>query len=88
MSDDSDPEAIIWWHVYLSRRRLTKDGLDPLLRVVADDRTWGVVIAPDGLDWLYHPYDGGADVLLPSAVCRDKLAAAHRDWLSPHPAGL
>lgn len=86
--DDSDPEAVIWWHAYLSRLPLTKDRLDPLLRVVADDRTWGVVIAPESLDWLYHPYDGGADVLLPSAARRDELAAAHREWLSPHPAGL
>jgi hypothetical protein len=88
VSDDSDPESVIWWHAYLSRLPLADDGLDPLLRVVADDRTWGVVIAPDSLDWLYHPYDGGADVLLPSAARRDELAAAHRDWLSPHPAGL
>jgi hypothetical protein len=86
--DDSDPAAIIWWHAYLSRLPLTHDGLDPLLRVVGDDRTWGVVLAPESLEWLYHPYDGGADVLLPTAGRRDELAAAHRDWLSSHASGL
>lgn len=88
LTDDSDPTWLTWQHAYLNRLPLCPDSLDPLLRVVADDHTWGVIIALDGLDWLYHPYDGGADVLLPSSGQRDLLSAAHRDWLSSHPLGL
>ncbi|MEU8403165.1 hypothetical protein AB0C28_49000 [Nonomuraea sp. NPDC048892] len=37
---------------------------------------------------LYHPYDGGADVILTNTQERDTLKAAHTDWLSKHPSGL
>ena len=62
--------------------------IDPLLRVVADDETSGVVIAPSDFEWLYHPYDGGADVFLPSRERRDLLSLAHHRWLSRYPGGL
>ncbi|TQS31246.1 hypothetical protein FLW16_00640 [Microbispora sp. KK1-11] len=42
---------------------------------------------PD-LRWLYHPYDGGADVIAPTRTERDALKERHRDWLSAHPLGL
>ncbi|WP_271220352.1 DUF3885 domain-containing protein [Streptosporangium carneum] len=62
--------------------------LDPLLRAVADDEISYAIIAPLDLRWLYHPYDGGADVIAPTAHERDVLKDRHTDWLSAHPAGL
>jgi hypothetical protein len=62
--------------------------LDPLLRGVADDEISYVIIAPLDLRWLYHPYDGGADIIAPTAHDRDALKDRHADWLSAHPAGL
>lgn len=61
--------------------------LDSLLLADADDEGRFVIGAPD-LEWLYCPYDGGADVLLPSAAERDALKERHADWLSAHPQGL
>ena len=46
-----------------------------------------LLFEPD-LRWVYHPYDGGADVLTTLAPRRDALRARYRDWLSPHPGGL
>lgn len=68
----------------------THDAIDSgrLLRQVADDVIASVVIADIDLLWLYHPYDGGMDVILPSPHARDALRDRHRDWLSRHPAGL
>jgi hypothetical protein len=40
------------------------------------------------LRWLFAPYDGGMDVVLPTTAERDHLRSAHSDWLSTHPAGL
>jgi hypothetical protein len=37
------------------------EDLDPLLMLAADNETAAVTIADPDLDWLYHPYDGGAD---------------------------
>ncbi|MEU8122197.1 hypothetical protein AB0C21_26120 [Spirillospora sp. NPDC049024] len=59
-----------------------------MLRDVADDRLPHVIIAPLDLKWLYHPYDGGADVIAPTVHDRDVLKTCHADWLPAHPAGL
>ena len=55
---------------------------------VADDEISYAIIAPLDLRWLYHPYDGGADVIAPTAYEHDVLKGRHADWLSAHPAGL
>ena len=62
--------------------------VDGLLRAVADDEIGGVILGPADLRWLYHPYDGGADVILPTPFERDALKERHPAWLSRHPAGL
>lgn len=59
-----------------------------LLQGVTDDELGCVIIAPRDLRWLYHPHDGGADVIAPTTRERDALKIRHRDWLSAHPAGL
>jgi hypothetical protein len=83
----ADPE-LLFAHLYLERRPWRPGVLDDLLRAVADAELGGVLIAPADLRWLYHPYDGGADVILPSGAERDALAARHAAWRSPHPSGL
>jgi hypothetical protein len=74
--------------LYVSSTSHDRRMLDSLLRAVADDEIDNVIIAPPDLRWLYHPYDGGADVIAPTADDRDGLKERHRDWLSAHPAGL
>ncbi|GAA1516621.1 hypothetical protein GCM10009677_57390 [Sphaerisporangium rubeum] len=36
-----------------------------MLRAVTDDEISNVLLGPANLRWLYHPYDGGIDVILP-----------------------
>jgi hypothetical protein len=62
--------------------------VDTLLRHVADYVIANVLVADTGLRWLYHPYDGGMDVLLPTTLKRDALRDRHLDWLSMRPDGL
>jgi hypothetical protein len=45
-------------------------------------------VADPALDWLYHPYDGGMDVIAPSTTERDALRDRHRGWLSARLDGL
>jgi len=85
---DDEPGFESWMHLYVSQVVWRPGILDPLLRQVADDVIANVLIADIGLQWLYHPYDGGMDVILPSPGERDALHDKHRDWLSRHPAGL
>jgi hypothetical protein len=85
---DDDPEYGSHMHLYVSQMRWSSGRVDPLLRLVADDVIGNVLVADARLRWLYHPYDGGMDVITSSAAERETLKERHRDWLSAHPAGL
>ena len=93
------PEASFWQtlpaegddaqlSLYVSSARLDDRYLDALLRMVVHDAVHFVIITNPELTWLYHPYDGGADVIAATTSARDQLKAAHADWLSDHPEGL
>jgi hypothetical protein len=88
LTGDSIPAEETWTHLWASAARLHGEELPRLLRLVADDVTGGVIITTAEMGWLYHPYDGGADVIAASPAHRDQLRRAHADWLSAHPAGL
>lgn len=88
LTDDSDPAPEIWTHLYVDERDVDDPELDQLLRLVADDRTAGVLITAPEFDWVYAPYDGGADVHVRRREDREGLAARHPDWLPSHPSGL
>lgn len=81
---DDEPESTFW--VREGIRDL--DAIDDLMTLVADGGAGSVVIADSTLAWLYHPYDGGADIIARSSDERDRLRKAHPDWLSPRPDGL
>lgn len=83
-----DEYSECWSHLFVTELTWSPGALDPVLRTVADDEVGGVIIAPIDLEWLYHPYDGGADVLLPTATLRDQLRDRHPQWLSALPHGL
>ncbi|MDA1386248.1 DUF3885 domain-containing protein [Glycomyces lechevalierae] len=71
--------------LFLTRHVWQRGLLDPRLRKVADDREPGGIITDPGARWLFHPYDGGMDVIAPTAADRDALRDRHQDWLSKHP---
>ncbi|WP_411722318.1 hypothetical protein [Mycetocola sp.] len=86
--DLSDPDYPVWTHLYVGSTALDAEELRSLLMLVADDGTSDVVICPPGGDWLYHPYDGGGDVIAPDHTTRDILRDRHADWLPANPHGL
>ncbi|WP_217280591.1 DUF3885 domain-containing protein [Kibdelosporangium persicum] len=86
--DETDPDFITYTHLYASRRPWRSGLVDDLLRAVADDVTGNVMITSLSFDRVHHPYDGGADILLPTTGERDALKHRHTDWLSAHPLGL
>jgi len=88
LMQDEDPDDPNYWHVFASEWEWSPGILDPILRLVANEQLSNVFIFSIGDTWLYHPYDGAADVILPSGSQRDALRDRHRAWLSPHPAGL
>ncbi|MCJ1677791.1 hypothetical protein MTF65_10645 [Streptomyces sp. APSN-46.1] len=87
LDDASDPDPDNPWYFYADRRPWVRGCLDPLLRAVADDAVSGVFVTNPDLTRIHHPYDGGADVILPTPEERDRLRARHTAWLSAHPSG-
>lgn len=85
---ETDPDFISYTHLYAGRRRWRAGIVDVLLRAVADEVAANVMIASLSFDRVHHPYDGGADVLLPTTGERDRLKCRHPDWLSRRPSGL
>ncbi|WP_394814504.1 DUF3885 domain-containing protein [Streptomyces chisholmiae] len=88
VADDPDPEFRTYCHLFAARRPWRRGCVDPLLRDIADDKVAGVLITDTALRRVHHPYDGGADVFLPTPDERDRTRARHTDWLSRHPSGL
>jgi hypothetical protein len=77
----TEPGFQSWQHHYASRMDMTDPALDQLLVCVANDMTDEVILTRATCAWVYHPYDGGAEVFAGSTEDRDRLAAAHADWL-------
>jgi len=75
-------------HLYVDSIDSRSAEFDELLRAAADWQIANIIIGPHDLRWLYHPYDGGADVIAPTTSRRDQLRANFKTWLSPHPEGL
>jgi hypothetical protein len=86
--DLTEPAFPVWAHLHVNAVSLDDQVLVELLRLVADDAVADVIICPPDARWLYHPYDGGADVIAPDAPTRDLLRSRHADWLSALPSGL
>ncbi|WP_330468017.1 hypothetical protein [Micromonospora zamorensis] len=85
---EEEAECRIYRQLYAETILWRPGAIDVLLRAVADDELANVILAPTDLRWLYLPYDGGADVVLPTREQRDALKAQHRDWLSQQSSGL
>ncbi|WP_086821718.1 hypothetical protein [Allokutzneria sp. NRRL B-24872] len=83
--EPDDPEYAL--DLYISSQLHEPGCFDQVLRYIADDRAREVIIADTALRWLYHPYDGGADVILATSRERDLLKAKFSDWLSARADG-
>jgi hypothetical protein len=87
MHEHDDFDVPTYWHLFHRPLRWRAGMLDALLRRVAQWQTVNVMILSTAVPHLYHPYDGGADVLVEAEVRRDELRAKYASWLSPRPDG-
>ncbi len=77
-----------YWHFFMATLSWQSGMTDTLLQQVADDVAGNVLFVSMGHTTVYHPYDGGADVILPSPAARDAMRNHYASWLSSHPLGL
>jgi len=86
-SIDKLEECDICWHLYAAKVKYTGGELDTVFRMVADEELGNVLIVGVEDKFVFHPYDGGADIILPSTKRRDSFRSIYSGWLSKHPEG-
>lgn len=73
-----------YWHIYMSAREFAPGAFDHLLKTAAEDAAdsgiVNVIFLGPSTRRLMHVYDGGADVVLESALKRDQLRDRYADW--------
>jgi hypothetical protein len=84
---EDDEENPNYWHLFFSTWSWSPGVFDSLLRLVADDVIANIHLASTSARWIYHPYDGGADVILNTAKERDSLKQTFSHWLSQRDDG-
>ncbi|BDD80800.1 hypothetical protein TPB0596_05630 [Tsukamurella pulmonis] len=77
---EEDEEDLIWTHLYLNQVHRDADELRQLLRLVADAGV-PVIVTGSDVTWADCPYDGGADLILPTVAERDRIADRFKQWL-------
>jgi len=75
--EEDDPFTYFWVTPINSLASL----IGPLERVVEEQGH--VYITDAGMNWIYFPYDGGADVYSASIEIATTLRERHSDWLPP-----
>lgn len=82
--DDDGPIPL---YAFVRRFPLARGLLDPFLRRAADDVD-RILFTNEAVEWIYAPYDGGADVIARTTADRDALRERYADWLSRNPTGM
>ncbi len=78
----------LYWHLHVSEINFTGSELNSLFRLVAIDKAGNIMIINPSKGVVFHPYDGGADIVVASTKQRDQLKEKYHEWLSPHPEGF
>lgn len=83
LDDDSS-----YCHLYASEVKFTANELNSLFRMIANNEVCDVMMICPNKGVVFHPYDGGIDIVLASTEERDHLKNRHSEWLPSHPSGL
>lgn len=78
----------LYWHLHASEVEFTGSELNGLFRLVANDEAGNIMIINTCKGVVFHPYDGGADIVLASTKQRDLLKEKYHEWLSSHSEGF
>jgi hypothetical protein len=83
-SDTGSP----YWHFFVSGLIWQRGCLDSVLTQVAKNTVADILVVGQRQKCVYHPYDGGADVIVEDDETRRSLGHAFSVWLSPRTDGL
>ena len=80
-------KANFFWHIYFDTKIWKEDSVNELFRLVANDEVPNVMFFSVEKQIVYHPYDGGSDIIFDNSQLRDFYKEKYKDWLSKHPLG-
>ncbi len=84
---EPDDDYGSYWHLHAASIQYSGSELNELFRLVADDKARNIIIVSIKSMSVFHPYDGGVDVILPTTDMRETVKQKHVEWLSGHPDG-
>jgi len=87
-AEDDDESEPSYLHSYTSVLGLNSPQLDKLFRRIAHEEVHNVMLISIPANFIFHPYDGGADVIVANCDRRDRYETEFRDWTSPRPDRL
>ena len=61
--DDDNSSKGFYWHLYFEKITWFPGSVDSLFRLVTDEQAFNVMIVSPNLGWVFHPYDGGSDIV-------------------------
>jgi hypothetical protein len=85
LEGETDP---YYWHFFMSERTWRKNHADGLLKLIAENEIANVIFVGVDQRRVYHPYDGGADVIVESESMRDQKMEKYYAWLPENDSGL
>lgn len=86
--NELENSEVYFLHLFVDKKRWKVGVLDAMLRLIANDEVDGSMAISIERRFVYHPYDGGADLILKDVDTRDYYKAKYNSWLSTHPDGL
>ena len=76
-----------YWHLYYECAKWESGSLDRIFKQVANDELRNIMVINPTLGWVFHPYDGGADVILQNESKMQQLKNKFKGWLSAYASG-
>jgi hypothetical protein len=77
-----------YWHIWFTQLTWHSRTLDLLLRDVASNDVANILISNPQRDVVYHPYDGGGDIIAKDDSEQNAFKVKFAAYLSSHPEGL
>jgi len=77
-----------YWHFFVTALNWRRGCLDAVLAEVATDAIADILVVGQEQKFVYHPYDGGGDIIVRNDDERQALKQMFSAWLSPTAYGL
>lgn len=77
-----------YWHFFITNQEWQTGCLDGLLTRIATDAIADVLVIGQKQQFIYAPYDGGADIIVRDSQTQTEMRALFASWLSTTDGGL